>query len=79
MNIYLLSLLKSAITLDDPLPTPKPILIVSDGEEGDLVEKVIVEQNATSAQPPTPPRSGEAGDITHAEGEDTISSVEKGA
>lgn len=39
---------------DDPLPeTKKPVLIVSDGEEGHLVEKVIVERSEkTSAKHP---------------------------
>ncbi len=50
-DTYFLSLSKFPVMVqNDPLLEPKkPVLIVSDGEEGNLLEKVIVEQDEPAA------------------------------
>ncbi len=53
-DTYFLFLPKFAVMLqNDPLPSDKkkPVLIVSDGEEGNLVEKVILEDASTTEIP----------------------------
>ena len=54
-DTYFLFLPKFAVMLqNDPLPeSKKPVLIVSDGEEGNLVEKVIIPKKGSTPKPPT--------------------------
>ncbi|MCY7327780.1 MAG: hypothetical protein LH618_04465 [Saprospiraceae bacterium] len=36
---------------NDPAPESRPVLIVSDGEEGHLIEKVIIDQKISLPAP----------------------------
>ena len=54
----------------DPSPPAEPILIVSDGEQGDKMEKIIAPQNDTPAgqpfvQPASPKKEPAADHLTH--------------